>query len=81
MLELILGERKISKHLACITESLHDPFDAPVTCARGIEGLARLVFDSADKKKRWAAFRENLNLTFEYITLSRNFPRVLATGP
>jgi hypothetical protein len=66
--DIALKERKIFRHIGGLAESLTEPFDAPVKCARSIEGLAYLILDTRDKKKLWKAFLGNLNLSEDYIS-------------
>jgi hypothetical protein len=67
VIDLVEQEPRISKPLHDLIESINDFMDAPLSCQRAIEGIARLVSSHSDRKKRWLALRDNLNLSQPYL--------------
>lgn len=78
ILAMSMAERAIFKHLHDLTETLIDPFDAPINCARVVEGIAMLLHpDGEDRNKRWKHMRDSLNLSEGYLKEITGY----STGP
>jgi hypothetical protein len=78
ILVMSVAERAIFKHLHDLTETLIDPFDAPINCARVAEGIAKLLHPSASGRiELWSYMRESLNLSEGYLKEISTY----STGP
>jgi hypothetical protein len=76
--DLSRSERGILKHLHDLGETISNPLDSEVNCARAVDGFARLLLPGKSKEApRWRKLQDSLNLTEDYV----KFVSALSAGP
>jgi len=69
MLGVVLMEPPLFMALDDLIASIALPHHAPINCARAIDAIRNMIAPGLSTSKQWAALRENLNVSKDYLKL------------